>query len=289
MSIVVMETLSKTYGKTHALSALTLQIEQGEAFALVGPAGCGKTTLLHLLLNVVQPTKGNVSIFDKNVTTFSKTLKADIGFVPAQNGLSPHDSLQTHLKKVAALRGKRDLEEEERLCARFSLDVTQKLGRYSAEQQKLAALVIALAHAPQLLLLDNPFAPMEASTQAKVIELLKEKQQKGMTLIVSTREIDSIQDWCQRVAFLHAGNLISVTDLKKTVLKGKRITITYRNTIDLDQFHLEYEKLAPNRVQFIFPYHLNHLPKWLAVFDLEDLEIQSYEFKDRFQDYYKGA
>ncbi len=219
-AFIMAENLTKTYGlrKFHALDDVNLQISKGEVFGLIGPNGAGKTTLIGCFLGLLKPSAGRVLINGKSVHDI--TVKEITGFVPerphfdawmiVENFLHYHHMLakqpqSTAKEDVAQALADVGLEPEvgKRLIRKLSRGMLQRLG--------LAQLLVGK---PELCFLDEPTSGMDPLGMSIVRDLLLRWKKEGKTVVINSHHLDQVEKVCDRVAFIQAGKICSIEELK---------------------------------------------------------------------------
>jgi ABC-2 type transport system ATP-binding protein len=206
------EGLTKRFGSLVAVDHLTLEVAQGEAFALVGPDGAGKTTAIRLLTGIMDPDAGRALVLGCDTVTDAEPLKEQIGYMPQRFGLYDDLTVAENIAFYAdiyrvsrAERQKRTPELlafanlapfQNRLAANLSGGMRQKLG-----------LVCALIHTPRLLILDEPTFGVDPLSRREFWQILHELLRRGTTIFLSTAYMDEAER-AHRVGLMHRGRLL---------------------------------------------------------------------------------
>ncbi|MEJ2083798.1 MAG: ABC transporter ATP-binding protein [Acidobacteriota bacterium] len=199
-SIEVAE-LSKNYGRTEALRGLTFSVSAGSIYGIIGPNGAGKTTTLSILAGLRRATSGTARILGIEVEPNHPKLMSHLGFSSAQFGL--FDYLKGHeiLSACALMRGLSADEAERRVADLFEL-----LDLKSAAGLKLG-LACALIHAPDVLLLDEPFGGLDNTSVYRLIGTLRYMVSRGKTVLLTSHDLGQVERVCDYVGILHEGVL----------------------------------------------------------------------------------
>jgi len=210
--------LTKRYGDFAALSALDLDVPQGELFALLGPNGAGKTTTLRLLMGILKPSGGTALIGGLSCFEQRVEVKRLVGFLPDDPIF--HDYLKgiEIVRFVGGMHGLSDAEITQRawpLLERLELsDAAEEFAvNYSRGMKRKLGLICALLHQPKLLILDEPTSGLDPIATRRLNELLLEQVSGGTTVLLSSHQLDQVQRLCQRMAIIHAGRLAAVGTL----------------------------------------------------------------------------
>lgn len=210
--------VSKTFdnGKTYAIRNLSLQIEDGETLVLLGSSGSGKTTTLKLINLLIIPTTGIVEVDGKNVLEQDVIkLRRSIGYVFQHIGLFPHMTVAENIAIVLRLekwpvkqRQKRVKELLELINLPYDLFQARLPNELSGGQQQRVGVARALASDPQYLLMDEPFAALDAVTRSELQdEMIKLKQKLHKTIVFVTHDINEALKLGDRIAVMHQGHL----------------------------------------------------------------------------------
>jgi ABC-type Fe3+/spermidine/putrescine transport system ATPase subunit len=195
MPRIELKALSKRFGTVEALPPTTLAISAGECLCLFGPSGCGKTTLLRLVAGLETPSTGEVLFDEKQVsgdTFFVPPRERDVGMVFQDFALWPHMPVQRHLNFVLAdtklSKAQREVRTNELLdLCRLNDRRRARPSQLSGGEQQRVSIARALATAPSLLLLDEPFAHLDSDTRDRIIaEILRRKREEGVTILLAT-------------------------------------------------------------------------------------------------------
>jgi ABC-2 type transport system ATP-binding protein len=212
MAIIDVQGLSKSFRATQALKDLTLPVNKGELFGLIGPDGAGKTTFLRILAAILMPTTGKVLVCDTDVAKNPEAIKGKIGVVPQTFSLYPDLSVEENLWFFAHMyRIPKNvfLKKKKRLLhiARLEPFLKRKAENLSGGMQKKLALISSLMHTPELLLLDEPTTGVDPVSRREFWDFLHELFEQGMTIVISTPYMDEAER-CSRVGFLFSGELL---------------------------------------------------------------------------------
>ncbi len=230
-SIIETKDLKRDFKKNHAVNGLTLAIESGELFGLVGPDGAGKTTALRLLAGLLDVSDGEVSVLGFDLKEKAESIKPHIGYMAQQFSLYGELSVMENLQFFAELfdvNSKDMAERTERLLTFAGLTEFKKRRavNLSGGMQKKLALACTLIHQPEILLLDEPTTGVDPISRREFWNILTELHLQGTTIIVSTPYMDEA-DRCSRVGLMYAGKLVECDSPKKIreKLEGEIIEI----------------------------------------------------------------
>ncbi|MDR1492809.1 MAG: ABC transporter ATP-binding protein [Planctomycetaceae bacterium] len=196
--------------KVRALKALDLQIQRGEIFGLLGPNGSGKTTTIKLLLGLLFPTSGEISILEKTASDVEKNEK--IGYLPEESYLYRFLNAEETLDfygRLFKMSGPVRRQRVSQLINMVGLDSARKrqLREYSKGMTRRIGLAQALINDPDLILLDEPTSGLDPIGTKNMKDLILELKSQGKTVIMSSHLLADVQDVCDRVGILYQGEL----------------------------------------------------------------------------------
>ena len=218
--MIQIQQLVKRYGDKTVLELPELEIPDGQIFGLVGNNGAGKTTLFSLLLDLISPKDGMVKI-DKIAVHESEAWKTKTAAFLDETFLIGYLTPEEYFYFIGDLRGI-SKNEVDTLMAGFSdffggeiLNQNKYIRDLSKGNQKKVGIVATFIGDPKLLVLDEPFANLDPTTQIRLKELLKEvSQQQGRTVLISSHDLQHVTEVCERIAVLEKGHLVQ--DIVKT-------------------------------------------------------------------------
>ncbi|MDR2795354.1 MAG: ABC transporter ATP-binding protein [Spirochaetaceae bacterium] len=200
------------YGAITAVSDFSLEIARGEFFGFLGPNGAGKTTLLRMTSALTAPSAGFISIDDQRVDRNLTDSKRRLGVVPQysnlENELSALQNLEYHGRLYGLDMGKRRRRSEELLeFAGLSDRKNDKAKTFSGGMRRKLMIVKALMHEPDILLLDEPSAALDAPWRRRIWDLLRELHRQGLTILLTTHYLEEAQALCSRLGMIDCGTL----------------------------------------------------------------------------------
>ena len=207
MSDVVVEAqgLVKRFGQVHALDGLDLTVRQGEVLGFLGPNGAGKTTAIRALLGQLRLDGGSARIYGRDVWDDAIAIHERISYVPGDVNLWPELTGGEAIDMLGRLRGGLDERKRERLVQRFDLDTTKKARTYSKGNRQKVALVAALASDVELYLMDEPTAGLDPLMEVVFQECIKEEQEAGKTVLLSSHILYQVEVLCDHVTIIRNG------------------------------------------------------------------------------------
>jgi len=209
------EGLKKSYKRVHALKGISFEIKKGELFSLLGPNGAGKTTTIRILTGLTKPDEGSIFIFGQRLSKNEISAKKFIGYVPQQVNLDVELTVYENLLIHGLLFGMSLREIKERIEELLTLaDLADrrsaKVKELSGGMRRRLLIVRALLHRPKILLLDEPTVGLDPHIRRKIWHLIKQIQEKGASILLTTHYMEEAEYLSDRVAFIFNGNILRV-------------------------------------------------------------------------------
>lgn len=199
--------LSKSYASVKAVDTLSFEVRSGEIFGLLGPNGAGKTTSIRMILDIIKPDAGKISILGGPM---SEGKKARIGYLPEERGLYEDMTLLDTLvflgqlkglsRQTAANRAEEYLKEVELWDVR-----ERKIEALSRGMSQKAQFVAATMHEPDLIIVDEPFSGLDPVNTRIIKKLLHRMQERGAAIIMSTHQMQRVEEMCERILLIDHG------------------------------------------------------------------------------------
>lgn len=217
--------LSKAYKGTTVLNIEELSIPKGQSFGLVGNNGAGKTTYFSLLLDLIKPTTGNITS-NSVVVDESEDWKPFTSSFIDESFLIGYLTPEEYFYFIGELRGQNKADVDN-LTSKFEdffngeiIGKKKYLRDLSKGNQKKAGIVAALIGNPEVIILDEPFANLDPTTQIRLKQIIKDLAKKqGVTVLVSSHDLMHVTDVCERIVVLEKGNVIKDLETNPTTLK----------------------------------------------------------------------
>ena len=235
--LIKIDNVRKTYaGKFEALKGVNLEIKRGEILALLGPNGAGKTTLINAICGVVVPTSGSISVDGFDVIKDFRKTRSMIGLVPQELQLEAFEQVFQNVSYTRGLYGKRaNPEVIEKILKDLSLwdKKDNRLRELSGGMKRRALIAKALSHEPQILFLDEPTAGVDINLRRDMWRVVKQLQEKGVTIILTTHYIEEAEAIADRVSVINHGEII-LTENKDDLMQKmgqKLLTIELQEKI----------------------------------------------------------
>lgn len=224
------EGLSKVYGrKVRALENLDLEVRRGEVYGFLGRNGAGKSTTLRLFMGLLRPTEGEALVFGNPMWRAAREQLQDVAYVAQQTRLSPRWSLNAHAQYCAQLYPRWDASYARRLVDRFELPVDRPVGTLSGGQHRAAAVVLALAARPRVLLLDEPAAGLDPLARRHLMTSIGDilRESDDLTVLYSTHIVSDVEPVADTVGFLDKGRLVASGSLEELGKEARLVQIIF--------------------------------------------------------------
>ncbi|MGI6358436.1 MAG: ABC transporter ATP-binding protein [Bacillota bacterium] len=259
--------LTKSFGKLTAVSDVSFQVRQGEAFGLLGPNGAGKSTIISMLFGLLQPEQGEILIVGQPLWEDPIAAKRLLGYVPQEIALYPELSAQENLVFWGRLYGLVGAQLKERVA--HVLDVVGlserargRVSTFSGGMKRRINIAAALLHQPRLLIMDEPTVGIDPQSRNHILETVRRLNQEGMTIIYTSHYMEEVEYLCSRIGIIDHGKIIAlgtVPELRQIVGEDSQIAVTVQGLDDqglakLSQLeHVRQAKLQEDQLLVVSP------------------------------------
>ena len=219
---IVFKNVSKNYKQLKAVDGISLTIEKGEFFGLLGPNGAGKSTLINMMAGLVKPSNGSIDVMGFDVNKEYQEARHSVGIVPQELVFDPFFNVREMLRFQAGYFGKDKLNDKwvDEVIER--LDLTDKastnMRKLSGGMKRRALIAQALVHRPPVIVLDEPTAGVDVELRQKLWSFIKELNNEGHTIVLTTHYLEEAEALCNRVAMMKSGKIVAL-DSTKNLLK----------------------------------------------------------------------
>lgn len=219
MEAIDVNNISKSFNGKEIIKDISFRVHQGEVFGLLGPNGAGKTTTIRMLLEIISPDSGTISIMGKNASR----LKDRIGYLPEERGLYKKRKVLEVLEYFGMLKGLERKEAKSRathLLKNLGLEMNMhmKVQELSKGMQQKVQLIATLIHNPHILILDEPFSGLDPVNSRLIKDIIIQEKQKGKSIILSTHMMYEVERMCDRILMINQGGLVlygNLSEIKK--------------------------------------------------------------------------
>lgn len=253
MSFVQIQNLRVSYGKLKAVRGISFEIPQGEVFGFIGPNGAGKSTTIKVLIGACHPSAGKVHVAGFPIPSQLSRVKPLFGYVPDSENHIEEFTGRENLDLFAKLYGI-EAAAVNVVLRRLELDEAADLPvrNYSKGMRRKLLIAREILHRPRILYLDEPTANLDAHSTVVVRRLLKDLAADGVTVFLTTHDMEEVEEICDRVAIIARGRLVDCDTPSNFVLRHaerkvevqfERDSILHREVLDLE-VPVERERLA---------------------------------------------
>ena len=300
--VVRLQRVSKYYGKARGVIDLEIEIGRGEIFGYLGPNGAGKTTTIRLLIDLLRPTSGAVTVLGGNPA--ESDVRRRIGYLPGE--LSMYDNMTGAdlLTYLAALRGASGTGDAAQLAERLELDLTRAIRDLSKGNRQKIGLVQALMNRPELLVLDEPTSGLDPLVQLECYELLSEARNAGATLFLSSHVLPEVERLADRVGIVREGRLVTVETLDALRARAVRhFEVTFHAEVGVAAAGAGHPSVAAlqalanvgdlsvdrDAVSCAVTGDVDAFVKAIAAYRVESLSSREADLESMFLAYYEGS
>ncbi|HEX9269539.1 MAG TPA: ABC transporter ATP-binding protein [Candidatus Limnocylindria bacterium] len=249
--------LTKDYGSGRGVFDLDLTVSEGEIFGYLGPNGAGKTTTIKLLMAMSHATRGSATVFGLDTDRESVAVKRKVGYVPGELPQFGGWRGSEVVAYIAGLRADVDDREVEAIAKRLDLDLGRRYREYSHGNKQKLALLIAFAHRPALLILDEPTTGLDPLHQQQFYGLVRDARARGATVFISSHVLSEVEHVCDRVGIVREGHLVTVGALDElTGIRAHHVDIEFADAPPIERLRalagLERLAIEDHRVRGMY-------------------------------------
>ena len=279
---LLISNLTKTYANNmQALSRVDLSVKQGDFFALLGSNGAGKTSMIGIICSLLNKSSGKVQVLGKDQSTHLNEVKRLIGLMPQEFNFNPFEPIEEILINQAGYYGIEQSQakaQAEILLKRMELwdkrsDMAKSL---SGGMKRRLMLARALIHQPKILILDEPSAGVDVEIRRSMWRFLRELNEQGITIILTTHYLEEAESLCRNIAILDKGEIIEQTSMKKLLARVSQQTLILESVQPLPEtlpeFSFKIERLDAHSMQVILEHE--NISQALSALSAQGVEIK---------------
>lgn len=225
MSIINVSSLNKSYGRKIVLDDINFEIQEGSVVGLLGPNGCGKTTLIKILTGLIKDHKGTVRIDNEEPGPYTKDI---VAYLPDKSYLPDWMKPKDAIKYFADFYKDFDREKAEKMVRDFGLDENQRIKTMSKGQQEKISLILVMCRQAKLYILDEPLGGLDPAARSFVLDLILNNYAKNSTVLISTHLIGDVERIFNRVLMISGGKLIVNSHVDEIREKGKSVEEVFK-------------------------------------------------------------
>ncbi len=227
-SVVHLQNVSRRFGRLQALADVSLEVPEGVVFGLVGRNGAGKTTLIRHVMGLLRAAEGNVSVFGLDPVSHPTQVLSQIGYLSEGNELPEWMSVRELIRFTRAYYPSWDDGYAESLRQSFEIDADQTIQKLSKGQRARVGLLLAIAHRPKLLVLDEPSSGLDPLVRRDILRaIIKTIADDGRTVIFSSHLLDEVERVADRVAIIESGRVIRNDEMESLKSNFHRVVLRF--------------------------------------------------------------
>jgi ABC-2 type transport system ATP-binding protein len=201
--------ITKAYGNFQAVNDVTFDVQRGEIFAVLGPNGAGKSTTMRMILDIIKPDSGSIQVLGAPINDATKNR---IGYLPEERGLYksvPVLEMMSYLGRLKGLAGREATARATALLKRIDLEAyaKKKVSELSKGMQQKVQFAVTILHEPDLIIIDEPFSGLDPVNRLVLKDLIFEFRDRGGTVVMSTHQMNQVEEMCDRLMMIHRGQL----------------------------------------------------------------------------------
>lgn len=274
------------------IEKVSFAVPRGAIFGFLGPNGAGKTTTIRILLGLLRASAGSASIAGKDCWTHSTEIKADVGYLPGDLRLYSWMNARSAIDLLGRIRGKDLAGEGRRLAEVFDLDAHVRVKSMSRGMRQKLGLILALAHRPGVVILDEPTASLDPLMQDRLHTELRSLAAGGSCIFLSSHTLDEVEKLCERVAIIREGRIVACETIEGLRARARR-AVTIRWTQLAPEPPREFANIVEvvERGPQVWRGRLMgssmELVRWCNGQAIADLSIEEPNLSTLFQDFYR--
>lgn len=291
LPVIHIENLTKYFGNVVGVDNISIDVYEGEIFGFLGPNGAGKTTTIRLILDLLRPTSGKITIFGKELPGNSVEIRKRCGYLPGNFSAYGNLTGMEFLRLCADLRNL-PRKVKPGLLERFDLashNLSRKIKYLSHGTLQKLGIVQAFFHRPELLILDEPTIGLDPLMQEEFYNLLREHQERGCTIFLSSHNLAEVERICLRMAIIRKGVIErtdSIMNLRKMLKKRLLFTLS-RPAGEVRLTGSQLLKQDGLSYEFVIMEDIGTVMKQLADLPLSDVTLPEPGLEEIFINFYK--
>jgi ABC-2 type transport system ATP-binding protein len=290
---IELRSLTKRYGSARGVEDIDLTVEVGEVFGFLGPNGAGKSTTIRTILDLHRPTSGTVSVLGLDSRRDAVAVHRRTGYVSSDVALLDRLTANEHMRFVARVRGPVEPEWHDALVERLGVEMDRPIRELSKGNRQKVAILLAFAHRPELIVLDEPTAGLDPLMQDEFQQLLGEVARAGTTVFLSSHSLDEVQRVAGRVALIRDGRLVVTDTVAGLQARAPhKISIAFAAPVPLDAFRglpgVRSVTAEDNRIDVSVAGSPDAIVKTAARYEIVDLSAGPADLEELFLGYYRG-
>lgn len=285
--VIEIKNLTKSYGTARGINDINFCVKKGDIFGFVGPNGAGKSTTIRTTLGLIKPDSGFSKIFGKEIYKGNVDVLKNVGYMPSEAMFYPNMKVDEIIKLSQDIHKKDCSDYADELCERLQVDRKKKIDQLSLGNRKKVSIVCAMQHKPELYILDEPTSGLDPLMQKEFFNLLIERNNEGATILLSSHILTEVQRYCNRVAIIREGNIVTVDSIEElSASKSKKVRLVGANeVVKLDG--MSAIAISEEEQSFLYNGEVERLIKELGKIHFEDITIEEPSLEEIFINYYE--
>ena len=289
-AVIEIDNLTKHYGDVVGVQDLSLTVRKGEIMGFLGPNGAGKTTTIRSCLALVSKTAGTITIFGLDSHRNAVAIRQRTGYLPGDFGLIPSVNTERYLQYLLSLSDCCSDEKMRSLADRLELNLDRTTNELSKGNRQKVGIIQALMADQDLIIMDEPTSGLDPLMQQEVYRILREEQQDGKTIFMSSHILAEAEQVCDRVAIIRDGRLEVVEEIQALQEKtGKILEVEFRDPVDLDEFDIEGVTdlhSEDGKITLTIHENLDQVVKTVSSHKILNMQLYTYSLEQLFLKYY---
>ncbi len=290
MAEIEFASVTKEYGPSKGIYDVSLSLDRGKAFALLGPTGGGKSTAISLLMGFLRPDRGDCIVRGLSCFGGRAKIQKAVGFVPANPALPGGVSGESYLKLMQRYHGAASAKKTRAVMEKLDVKPLGDCRRMTAAERKKIHVLKALMRDPEILVLDEPAGGLDPLTKNALLELLAEEKASGKTIFMTTRILEEARQVCDTIGIIRQGRLAAVQPAEALAYTRQKVYhITFENSAQAASFAQEWEEgveVHRNRAIVAIPGAPQALLATLSKYTVLDLVGGRQSLEESFLRYY---
>ena len=267
--------VTKEFDEAQGLFHVSFQVEEGQAFAVLGTQGAGKSTIASLLMGLILSDEGKCEVRGFDCFLHRKDVHKLVGFTPALAAFPPEVNGEYYMRMLSERHGGISEKRVQSLMEKLDINPMGPFGRMTMENRRKMALLFGLMYDSPILVLDEPYASLQVFARNALTDLLEEEKRSGKTILILTHVLQQAQRLCDRMAILRKGRVVVEQSAQQMQFSRQKVYhVTFETPEEAARFSQEWEKgveLVGARAIIAIPGSPQMLIKTLARYDVKDL------------------